>query len=186
MGWQDVGESLCPVARALAVVGDRWTVLIVRELFLGTRRFEEFQAQTGMSSHLLSIRLKRLEADGIVRRERYNERPPRFEYRLTAKGLDLYPLLLSLKAWGEKWSSLPRRSEPALTITHRACGHPVTLAPVCPKCQTPVGAKDALVRLSAGFQAERRARRDGCTASTRAGADAAPATRRRKPAIQAD
>ena len=96
MGWQDVGASLCPVARALAVVGDRWTVLIVRELFLGTRRFEDFQAQTGMSSHLLSTRLKRLESDGIVRRTPYSERPPRYEYRLTPKGLDLYPLLLSL------------------------------------------------------------------------------------------
>ena len=164
MGWQDVGDSLCPVARALAVVGDRWTVLIVRELFLGTRRFEEFQAQTGMSSHLLSTRLKRLESDGIVRRKRYSERPPRFEYRLTAKGLDLYPLLLSLKAWGEKWSGLPRRSDPALTITHRACGHPVTLAPVCPECQKPVNAKDAVVALSADFQAERLARHAGSTA----------------------
>lgn len=159
MGWQEVGDSVCPVARALAVVGDRWTVLIVRELFLGTRRFEEFQAQTGMSSHLLSTRLKRLEADGIVTRARYSERPPRFEYRLTPKGLDLYPLLLSLKAWGEKWSGLPRRGEPALRIAHRHCGHPVTLAPVCPECQAPIGAKDALVTLSADFQAERQARR---------------------------
>ncbi|WP_291553843.1 helix-turn-helix domain-containing protein [Comamonas sp. SCN 65-56] len=164
MGWQDVGASLCPVARALAVVGDRWTVLIVRELFLGTRRFEDFQAQTGMSSHLLSTRLKRLESDGIVRRTPYSERPPRYEYRLTPKGLDLYPLLLSLKAWGEKWSGLPRRGEPALTITHRPCGHPVTLAPVCPECQTPVNAKDAVATLSAGFQAERLARRAGAAA----------------------
>lgn len=183
MGWQDVGDSLCPVARALAVVGDRWTVLIVRELFLGTRRFEDFLAQTGMSSHLLSTRLKRLEADGVLRRERYSERPPRFEYRLTAKGLDLYPLLLSLKAWGEKWSGLPRRREPALSITHRPCGHPVTLAPVCPECQKPVSAKDAVVTLSAGFQSERLARRAGTAAH--ADDPRPPERQRRKPATLA-
>lgn len=91
MGWSEVGETVCPIARTLAVVGDRWTVLILRELFLGVKRFEEFQAQTGMSSHLLSTRLKRLEADGIVVRHLYSDRPPRHEYRLTSKGLISIP-----------------------------------------------------------------------------------------------
>ncbi|MCC6609566.1 MAG: helix-turn-helix transcriptional regulator, partial [Burkholderiales bacterium] len=112
MGWSEVGETVCPIARALAVVGDRWTVLILRELFLGVNRFEEIQAQTGMSSHLLSTRLKRLEGDGIVARRPYSDRPPRHEYRLTDKGLDLYPLLLSLKAWGEKWGGFEPKAEP--------------------------------------------------------------------------
>ena len=77
MGWSEVGDTVCPIARALAVVGDRWTVLILRELFLGVKRFEEFQQQTGMSPHLLSTRLKRLEAEGIVVRRPYSERPVR-------------------------------------------------------------------------------------------------------------
>jgi len=161
MAWSEVGETVCPIARSLAVVGDRWTVLILRELFLGSRRFEEFQAQTGMSSHLLSTRLKRLEADGIVARKPYSDRPLRHEYKLTEKGLDLYPLLLSLKVWGEKWTGLEAQAEPALTITHRACGHKPELHITCPSCDTNVEAKDAFVSLGKGFEAERVARRAG-------------------------
>lgn len=161
MAWTEVGDSVCPIARALAVVGDRWTMLIVRELFLGVRRFEEFQVQTGMSSHLLSTRLKRLEDDGIVLRSRYSERPLRHEYRLTAKGLDLYPMLLSLKAWGEKWGGLEPQSAPALVITHRQCGHEVSLQLTCPTCHTPFGPRDVQATLGERFKAERQARRSG-------------------------
>ena len=160
MAWSGIGNSLCPIARALSVVGDRWTVLILRELFLGARRFEEFQVQTGMSSHLLSTRLKRLEADGVVSRRPYSERPVRHEYRLTDKGLDLYPLLLSLKSWGEKWSGLKDGAEPALVIVHRQCGHETRLELRCPECGEPFGPRDALVTLGAGFAAERQARRN--------------------------
>lgn len=160
MGWSEVGDTVCPIARALAVVGDRWTVLILRELFLGVKRFEEFQVQTGMSPHLLSTRLKRLEVDGIVIRRPYSERPPRHEYRLTNMGLDLYPLLLSLKAWGEKWGGFDPGAEPALVITHRHCGHETGLDLICPSCSKPFGPKDATVALGEGFKAERRARRE--------------------------
>ena len=78
-----IGESVCPIARSPAVVGGRWTMLLVRELFMGTRRFDEIQAQTAMPSHLLSIRLKRLEEDGMIVREPYQDCPLRHEYRLT-------------------------------------------------------------------------------------------------------
>lgn len=161
MGWSAVGDTVCPIARALAVVGDRWTILILRELFLSVKRFEEFQAQTGMSSHLLSTRLKRLQADGVVARHRYSERPPRYEYRLTSKGLDLYPLLLALKSWGERWGSFEPGGENALVITHRHCGHDTGLKLVCPSCHEPFGARDATVTLGKNFMAERQARRDG-------------------------
>jgi DNA-binding HxlR family transcriptional regulator len=160
MGWSEVGDTVCPIARSLAVVGDRWTVLILRELFLGVRRFEEFQTQTGMSSHLLSTRLKRLESDGVVSRHPYSDRPPRHEYRLTSKGLDLYPLLLSLKFWGEKWGGFEPEAEPALVITHRQCGHEAGLKLVCPSCDEPYGPRDATVTLGSNFAAERQARRD--------------------------
>src|SRR5947209_15441482 len=102
MSWDDVAESLCPIARACSVVGDRWTLLILRELALGTRRFDDLQAQTGMSSHLLSTRLKRLEQDGVIERALYSERPPRYEYERTAKGKELDQVLLLLRAWGLK------------------------------------------------------------------------------------
>ncbi|MEZ5605780.1 MAG: helix-turn-helix domain-containing protein [Burkholderiaceae bacterium] len=161
MGWSEVGDTVCPIARALAVVGDRWTVLILRELFLGVKRFEEFQQQTGMSSHLLSTRLKRLEAEGIVARRPYSERPVRHEYRLTDKGLDFYPLLLGLKAWGEKWGGFAPRTKPALSIAHRHCGHPVQIPLVCSTCNEPFGPKDVKVTLGSAFEAERQTRRAG-------------------------
>lgn len=161
MSWAEVGDTVCPIARSLAMVGERWTVLILRELFLGVRRFEDFKAQTGMSSHLLSTRLKQLESDGVVTRHRYCERPPRYEYRLTSKGLDLYPLLLVLKSWGEKWGGFEPGAEPALVITHRQCGHEAGHKLVCPSCDQPFGPKDATVTLGQEFAAERQARRDG-------------------------
>lgn len=103
MGWSKVRDSDCSVARSLAVVGDRWTFLLIRDLFRGTRRFDQLQASTQVSPHLLSQRLKRLEDDGVVERVPYQVRPPRFEYRLTPKGQDLYPVMLSLGEWGAKW-----------------------------------------------------------------------------------
>lgn len=160
MSWSDAANSVCPIARGLAVVGDRWTMLVLRELFLGGRRFDDLQAQTGMSPHLLSVRLKRLEQDGVLARRQYSERPTRHEYRLTDKGLDLYPVLLALKGWGEKWGGFAPDAEAALTIVHRRCGHEVSLAPRCPSCSEPVGARDAGVTLGDAFAAERRERRD--------------------------
>lgn len=160
MGWDEVGDSVCPSARTLAVIGDRWTMLILRELFLGVRRFEEFQIQTGMSPHLLSTRLKRLEADGVVARNLYSKRPKRHEYRLTDKGLDLYPLMLILKSWGEKWGGLRPGAAPALTVVHRQCGHETHFKLRCSSCGEQFGPKDAVVTLGKDFAAERRARRD--------------------------
>lgn len=160
MSWNEVGDTVCPIARTLAVVGDRWTVLILRELFLGVKRFEAFQVQTGMSPHLLSTRLKRLEGDGIVARRLYSKRPNRHEYRLTDKGLDLYPMLLSLKAWGEKWGGFKRGGEPALVIVHKDCGKRTGLKVRCEACDEPFGAKEAAVTLSPRFAAERAARRE--------------------------
>lgn len=161
MGWSAVGDTVCPIARSLGVVDERWTILILHELFLGVKRFEEFQAQTGISPHLLSIRLKRLEADGVVARHRYSKRPPRYEYRLTSKGLDLYPLKLSLKSWGEQWGGFQPGDESALVIEHRQCGHDTGRKLVCPSCDEPFGPRDAMVTLGKNFMAGRQARRDG-------------------------
>ncbi|PRY04473.1 helix-turn-helix domain-containing protein [Paraburkholderia sp. BL25I1N1] len=118
MSWDAVCESVCPVARSLAIVGDRWTLLIMRELVLGVHRFDELQAQTGMSSHLLTTRLKRLEADGVIERRLYNERPPRHEYHQTQKGKELDPILMALRSWGQKWE-LGEDSQPAVKLVHK-------------------------------------------------------------------
>lgn len=103
MGWDRIGESECSVARSLAVVGDRWTFLLIRNLFGGARRFDQLQCNMQVSPHLLSMRLKRLEEDGVIERVPYQERPRRYEYRLTEKGQDLYPVLVKLGEWGAKW-----------------------------------------------------------------------------------
>ena len=89
MGRAALSTQICTVARAAALVGDEWTIMILREMFLGTHRFDDFLRQTGMSSHLLSQRLKKLETAGVVRRAAYSQRPPRYEYRLTEMELDL-------------------------------------------------------------------------------------------------
>lgn len=159
MGWDDIAESVCPIARSLAVLGDRWTMLIVRELFLGTRRFDVFQAQTGVSPHLLSARLKRLEDDGVVERRRYQQRPPRYEYRLTAKGKDLLGVVLALRAWGLQWCGLDPAAEPAVKLYHRACGSEIGATTLCPGCGEPLHPHDITARLSDTFAAERDARR---------------------------
>jgi DNA-binding HxlR family transcriptional regulator len=104
------------------VVCDRWTLLILRELMLGTRRFDELQAQTGMSSHLLSVRLKRLEKDGISRATLYSKRPPRYEYRRTAKGKELDPILLLLRSWGLKHGGYGRNEEAPVRMLHKQTG----------------------------------------------------------------
>src|SRR6202012_2128271 len=96
-------DTLCPIAHSTGLVGDRWSILIVRELLLGQTRFQDLQAQTGATSQMLAARLKRLEADGLVSRQAYSQRPPRYEYRLTPKGVQLMPVILALRTWGERW-----------------------------------------------------------------------------------
>lgn len=103
MGWDRVGSSYSNVSRALAVVGDRWTLLIVTEALMGVHRFEEIQTQIGISSNLLAIRLKSLTASGILQRRLYSSRPDRYEYHLTPRGEDLDDTLLALRNWDAKW-----------------------------------------------------------------------------------
>jgi DNA-binding HxlR family transcriptional regulator len=95
----------CPVARALDVIGDRWAILILRDLFLHpARRFQDFgQGLPGLTPSVLSARLKALEAHGVIGSRLYEEHPPRLEYFVTAKGRELGPILLALKKWGEKY-----------------------------------------------------------------------------------
>ncbi|WP_296001720.1 helix-turn-helix domain-containing protein [Rugamonas sp.] len=122
MSWDENCDSLCPVARSLLMVGDRWTMLILRELAMGMHRFDELQAQTGMSSHLLTLRLKRMQQDGVIERRQYLERPPRYEYHTTKMGKDLDPLLMMLRTWGRTWLRDLPEGEPAVKLVHKASG----------------------------------------------------------------
>src|SRR5438094_9860809 len=103
MRWSRIAEQDGSVARALSVVGDRWTMLVLREAFMRTRRFEDFQVRTGAPRPALAERLRTLVDNGVLERRRYSERPDRYEYRLTDKGRDLYPVVVSLLRWGDRW-----------------------------------------------------------------------------------
>ncbi len=102
-------DDRCPVARTLSVIGEKWTLLIVRDLYLeGPRRFQDFDhARTGIAPNTLSARLKRLEAEGIVTRRLYSEHPPRYEYLLTEKGRALGPILAAMRNWGNQFPAEP-------------------------------------------------------------------------------
>jgi DNA-binding HxlR family transcriptional regulator len=108
---REYDNEVCPVARSLEVIGERWTLLIIRDAFLGLRRFEEFQASLGIARNVLTDRLNRLVDHGMLERVRYRERPERFEYHLTAKGRDLDVALAGLRQWGDAYlSERPNRA----------------------------------------------------------------------------
>jgi DNA-binding HxlR family transcriptional regulator len=118
----------CSIARALEVVGERWTLLIVRDVFLGLRRFEEFQQNLGIARNVLTDRLNRLVEEGILERVPYSERPDRYEYRLTRKGRDLHLALTGLRQWGDKY-----RSEKPPTVLRRKTDKKPVVAALVPK-----------------------------------------------------
>ena len=158
MGIDELDEQVCPVARTIAQVGDSWTLMIVRELFLGVRRFEEIRVHTGMSPQLLSRRLRELDAAGIVGRRRYLDRPPRFEFVLTEKGLDLWPVIIALRGWGERWAK-PARSAPLIALTHRTCGRTIDPVLSCPDCGEHLNARSSIAKMSKPMQRDRARRR---------------------------
>jgi DNA-binding HxlR family transcriptional regulator len=127
----------CAVANTLDVIGERWTLLVLRETFLGVRRFEQLQRNTGVARNILSDRLSTLVLQGVLRRELYQERPERYEYRLTEKGLDLYPVLITLMDWGAK-----HLGGEAMRMTHKTCGATEMPHLACPECGEPVRARD--------------------------------------------
>ena len=133
-------RDACSVASALEVIGERWTMHVLRESFLGVRRFEDFRRNTGMARNILSDRLSRLVDEGILRRERYSEHPPRFEYRLTRKGIDLSGILIELMKWGGTWA--PHPDGPAVVLRHRGCGSEIVPVHACPECGERVDAWD--------------------------------------------
>jgi DNA-binding HxlR family transcriptional regulator len=138
--WSEIGGERCSVARTLAVIGERWTMLVLRETFVGVRRFEDFQRRTGASRPVLADRLRQLTEHEVLRKHRYAERPDRYEYRLTSKGLELYPVIVSLMAWGDRW--MDDGDGPPLRLTHLDCSGPLSPTLACGTCGEPVTARD--------------------------------------------
>jgi DNA-binding HxlR family transcriptional regulator len=137
----------CPIARSLDVVGEWWSLLIVRDALFGARRFDDFKA-TGIADNVLSARLKRLVQAGIFERRRYQARPDRYEYVLTEKGQQLAPVIAALAQWGAAWTSGEDRNP---RLLHRSCGHDIAVAAVCPHCDRRVAAPD-IVRSRDGVE----------------------------------
>ena len=125
----------CPVARAVDVVGDRWSLLIVRDAMDGARSFTDFQQRTGIARNILADRLDKLVDAGILERVPYQERPLRHEYRLTAKGRDLSPALIALMRWGDRWAN---DGEAPTHLVHDACGTELEQLLRCPSCDVEV------------------------------------------------
>lgn len=149
--WSEIGEMRCSVARTLAVVGDRWTLMILRDCFLGTRRFDDFQTQLGATPHVLSDRLRKLVHEGVLERVVYQERPSRSEYRLTEKGLELYPVIASLVRWGDRWQA--GEAGPPLALHHRRCGRCTTPTLVCSECHEPLDPREMEARAGPALRA---------------------------------
>jgi DNA-binding HxlR family transcriptional regulator len=122
----------CSIARTLDVVGEWWTLLIIRDAFRGTRRFDDFQSSLGLARSVLTARLAKLTGSGILERRAYSSRPPRYEYQLTAKGRDLFPLIVALIGWGDQWAPTP--AGPPVQFVHDTCGNVTTPVLTCPHC----------------------------------------------------
>jgi DNA-binding HxlR family transcriptional regulator len=125
------GGMNCSVAQCLEVVGEWWSLLILRDAFLGVTRFDHFEARLGIARNILTRRLIRLVDNGVLKRVPYDDHPPRSEYRLTPKGRDLWHVMTALRQWGDRWAA-PRGAP--LKIKHTGCGRVVEVVPVCSHC----------------------------------------------------
>jgi DNA-binding HxlR family transcriptional regulator len=121
----------CSVAQTLEVVGEWWTLLIVRDLLLGVTRFDALQERLGIARNVLTDRLRTLVDAGVVERHRYQDNPERFDYRLTDKGRDLWLVVTAMREWGDRWAA---PGGPPIEMEHRSCGHVASVVPTCSAC----------------------------------------------------
>ena len=136
-------NQVCSIARSLELIGERWTLLIVRDIFRGQRRFDDIQKDLGIARNVLANRLDRLVEEDILVKRRYQERPARYEYRLTEKGIDLWPVLVSLVKWGDKHE--PGAGGPPVVVRHKACDGEIDDHFTCERCGERVWARQAYV-----------------------------------------
>jgi DNA-binding HxlR family transcriptional regulator len=147
----DYREQNCSIARALEVVGERWTILILRDIFLGTRRFDALREHLGIARNVLASRLERLLQEGMLERVPYQERPLRHEYRLTNKGLDMWPVVVELMQWGDR--HLAPAEGPPIVIRHRGCGGALGERRICDRCGEPLEIGDVRAEVGPGATA---------------------------------
>ncbi len=150
MRWDDLDQQPCSLARTLSVVGDRWTLIVLRDCFLGVRRFDHFEERLGITRHVLADRLKKLVDGGVLEKQPYQDKPRRYEYRLTQKGKDLYPVILSLVHWGDRY--MADEQGPPIRHRHRSCGHLTRGVLTCSECGEPLQPRDVTVEESEGWE----------------------------------
>lgn len=149
VAYRDLEHEQCSIARPVALLGDRWTLIVLRQAFTGVRRFEQFQSSLGISRSLLTDRLNRLVEAGVLERHAYRgEQRTRYEYRLTEKGRDLYPVLVALRTWGDKYLA---PDGPFQVYQHRDCGGHAHLAHVCEQCGSELTARDVTISPGPGL-----------------------------------
>jgi DNA-binding HxlR family transcriptional regulator len=139
----------CSVAQCLEVVGEWWSMLIIRDTFLGVTRFDDFQRRLGISRNILNDRLNTLVDAGVLTRVPYSEHPPRHDYRLTDKGRDLWPVITAMRQWGDRYAA---PDGPPLQVTHKACGAITEAVLVCSSCGESLGPRDVAVAQSHGHE----------------------------------
>ncbi|HTU29504.1 MAG TPA: helix-turn-helix domain-containing protein [Solirubrobacteraceae bacterium] len=147
----------CSVAGTLALVGERWTLLVIRELMLGVHRFDDLQRDLGIARNILQDRLERLAEAQLISRRTYQPHPPRYEYRLTERGLDLWPVIVALMQWGDRHLSWP--DGPPVTLEHRDCGGELDGHLCCERCGARLGPRDVWAQPGAGTAADHPLRR---------------------------
>jgi DNA-binding HxlR family transcriptional regulator len=144
MKWDDLAGEPCLISRTLAVVGDRWTMLILRDCFAGVRKFDDFQARLGISRTIVAQRLALLVDEGVLDKTAYQTRPTRYEYRLTEKGLELYPLVMGMFDWGRR--HYPLEGGLPVIHQHKACGHDFNPVLSCSACGEEISARAVRTR----------------------------------------
>jgi DNA-binding HxlR family transcriptional regulator len=149
---RDYTSQTCSIARALELVGERWTLLILRNVYLGIRRFDELQDQLGIARNVLASRLEGLTANGILERRPYGKSPVRWEYRLTEKGRALWPVLVELMQWGDHYA--PSAKGPPVVLHHAGCGGTVGPHRICTRCGTQLELDDVRAQPGPGASAK--------------------------------
>jgi DNA-binding HxlR family transcriptional regulator len=151
---RDYSDQICSISRALEVVGERWTMLVLRDVVLGRHRFDELVESVGVTRTVLSHRLRHLVGEGVLERTAYQQRPQRFTYHLTDKGRALMPVIAHLLWWGDTY--YPEPAGPPRLLLHHGCGGPVQPHFACGRCGAELAAADIATEAGPGLSAAPR------------------------------
>jgi DNA-binding HxlR family transcriptional regulator len=150
MRWDETCTQTCSIAKSTAIFGDRWTLLILRQIFMKSRKFSDIQQALAITKHRLTDRLNRLIEDKIIFKHLYDEAYKRYEYRLTSKGIDLYQIFITIGQWGDKWES--DSDGPPIEFVHKDCGHVANPTLCCSCCGEKLTATNISVRIGPGLE----------------------------------